>query len=336
MKQPYYLFKHGRLRRKDNTLVLEAKAKEGEEKGQVHAIPVADVESLYIFGELDLNSRLLDFLGQQKIPLHEFNFFGYYAGTYYPRHTESNGDLLVRQVRHYTTKGRRLKLAAGFVRGAAGNIRRNLKYHHTRGADLAKRIAAVEALERKIGPSGSVDSLRGVEGNIRNNYYQAFNAFLKMDEPFRKRVYHPPDTPMNALISFGNALLYATVLSEIYRSPLTPTVGYLHEPGRSRMALGLDLSEVFKPIVVDRLIFWLVNHGALKPRDFERKGKGCYLAESGRKRFVEAYDKRLRVTVKHRELGRSVSYRSLIRHECYKLVDHLKDKARYEPFLAWW
>src|SRR5882672_11820129 len=105
----YYLLNNGRLKRESNTLLVENAA--GEKK----PIPVEDVDSLYVYGEVDLNSRLLNFLTQKKIVLHVFNYFGFYSGSYYPREFLNSGFLLVHQVNHYSNAEKRLALAQEFV-----------------------------------------------------------------------------------------------------------------------------------------------------------------------------------------------------------------------------
>ena len=99
---------------------------------------------------------------------------------------------------------------------------------------------------------------------MRERYYQAWRHILSDGWTFERRVRRPPDNEVNALISFGNSLLYTVCLGEIYRTQLTPTISYLHEPGARRFSLALDLSEIFKPLIVDRAIFRLLNTGQLK------------------------------------------------------------------------
>jgi len=141
---------------------------------------------------------------------------------------------------------------------------------------------------------------------------------------------------LNALISFGNSLLYATTLGAIYRTQLRPTISFLHEPGDRRFSLALDISAVFKPLLVDRLIFKVLNTKMLGTDDFDKDLNYCYLKEKGRKVFVQEYDQRLKTTISHRNLGRKVSYRRLIRLECYKLIKHLMGVQEYRGFRAWW
>ncbi len=404
----YYVLSNGRVKREANTLYIE------NEAGQKRPVPVEDVESLYLYGEVDLNTKLLNFLSQKKIPLHVFNYYGFYAGSYYPREYLHSGYLLVHQVSHYADMDRRLMLARELVRGAAHSLLRNIAYYEKRkggagderepageiGAEEAPSSeggassgvptdpdaeAAVDAvaaapappqeavspegeapedgeadplvgavvwdeaasplgtlrdviggLSDLIGAQAEINMLRGIEGKMRERYYQAWRHILSEGWTFERRVRRPPDNEVNALISFGNSHLYTVCLGEIYRTQLTPTISYLHEPGARRFSLALDLSEIFKPLIVDRAIFRLINTGQLKDSHFDRSLDGCFLTDAGKKLFLGALEDRLATTIKHRRLGRSVSYRHLIRLECYKLIRHLTGAETYRAFRAWW
>jgi len=330
MKRNYYITKNGRLKRKDNTLYLEI------ETGEKKSIPVEDVEGIYLMGETDLNTKLLDFLSQQKIPLHVFNYHGYYSGSYYPREHLNSGFLLVNQVEYYKDKGKRLVIAKELINSAAHNILCNLKYYRHREAGVESYISEIRAKLPEIDNAADIPELMAWEGHIRERYYDSFNAFLELDEEFTKRTKRPPDNMMNALISFGNSLMYATTLGEIYHTHLNPTVSFLHEPGSRRFSLSLDIAEVFKPIIVDHVIFKLINTKMLAEHDFEKDVNFCYLSERGRKIFLREYDERLSTTIMHRSLGRNVSYRHLIKLECYKIEKHVTGIEEYKGFRAWW
>ena len=176
----------------------------------------------------------------------------------------------------------------------------------------------------------------GIEGNIRRVYYAAFPDILGDKYDFQNRVKNPPDNAVNALISFGNSLVYTTCLTEIYRTQLSPLISFLHEPGNRRFSLALDLAEIFKPLLADRILFACLNQQRIKSKDFNKELNFCHLSEKGRKTFVKAYEEKLTTTIQHRKLKRKVSYRRLIRLECYKLVKHITRSEEYEPFKAWW
>jgi CRISPR-associated protein Cas1 len=340
-----------------------------ENAGQIpkKVIPVEDVDSIYIFGEISLNTKFLNFASQNQIPIHVFNYYGFYSGSYYPREFLNSGFLLVKQVEHYTDPAKRLELAKKFVIGAAQNILKNLKYYNspsrtsrntdswsesaeTRNSDeagsgesqnhvvpgLSSQIDTIEGLMSLIGEAKEISELMAIEGNIRQVYYTAFEPILGYDYEFKKRVKRPPNNSVNALISFSNSMVYTAVLSEIYKTQLSPLVSYLHEPGERRFSLALDIAEIFKPILADRLIFKVLNKGMINESDFDKRLNYAYLKDRGRKVFVKEFDDRMQTTIKHRGLGRSVSYRTLIKLECYKLVKHLLGEKGYEPFQIWW
>lgn len=299
-------------------------------------IPIEDVDSLMVFGEINFNARMLHFLSKNSIPAHLFNHYGYYSGSYYPRDYLLSGFLLVNQAEHYKNHKKRVGLALQLVLGAAYNMQRNLKYYNGRLGDLTSYINRIENHVNEVPFAKDIQELMGLEGNIRQTYYAAFPAILGDQFDFEKRVRQPPDNAVNALISFGNAMVYTACLTEIYRTQLSPLISFLHEPGQRRFSLALDLAEIFKPMLADRVLFACLNQGRIKHNDFEKSLNYCYLSKNGRKTFVQAFEEKLQTTIMHRTLKRKVSYRRLIRLECYKLIKHITDAEPYTPFKAWW
>lgn len=354
MGRPYYIFSSGILRRKDNTLYFESveandvfdeevlcfvgypDVDDSEGVSKRKPIPVEDVDSIYVFSEITFNTRFLNFLSQNNILLHVFNYYGFYSGTFYPREFLNSGRLIVKQVENYIFDDLRLILARKFVDGSSYNMLRNLKSYMPND-DLKVYVDAIEEERVKIESCGDISELMACEGHIRNAYYGAWDLITKDDFfAFDKRTKQPPRNAINALISFGNSMLYTAVLGEIYKTHLNPTISYLHEPSERRFSLALDIAESFKPIIVDRLIFKLINKKQISQEDFEVDLNFCYLSEEGRKKFVKEFNDLVESTIKHRNLGRNVSYRGLIRLECYKLIKHLLGDQDYEPIKVWW
>jgi CRISPR-associated protein Cas1 len=299
-------------------------------------IPIEDVDALWVFGELDVNSRALVFLSQNKIPVHFFNYYGFYAGTFYPREYLQAGFVLTRQVRHYSNKRLRVSIAKQFIDAGLHNIMRNLRYYGSRGANVMAQTETLQAEIFRLATVKRIDELMGLEGRARTAYYSAFSGILKDAGDFTKRVRRPPNNMVNALMSFANGLTYTAVLTQIYRSQLDPTISFLHEPGYRRFSLALDLAEIFKPVLADRLLFKMLNTKQLTAKDFAQDLNCCYLKESGRKKVLQVWNDRLQTTIEHRRLKRKVSYERLIRLECYKLVKHLVNDEPYKGFKAWW
>jgi len=323
MTRDYYIFKSGRLRRKQNTIQLETK----EEK---KSIPIHDIHSIHLFGETDLNTKLVVFLNQSGIPLHFYNYYGYYSGSFYPREKLLSGVITVKQVQHYIDSAKRIYLAKEFVRCAIHNILANLKTYQRRRKEIESIISKIKKENKNIEKISTISELMGVEGRAREAYFSSFDLFLRKEFEFEKRTRQPPQNMLNSLISFGNSLAYSTTLTEIYHTQLTPTVSYLHEPGERRYSLCLDVSEIFKPILVDRTVFRLINNRIIKPEHFEEKLNGIYLNESGRKVFLSEYKKKLETTIHNTRLKRNISYQRLIRIECFKLVKHMLGDVQYK------
>ncbi len=141
---------------------------------------------------------------------------------------------------------------------------------------------------------------------------------------------------INTLISFVNSLIYTRVLSEIYKTQLNPTISYLHEAGTRRFSLALDISEIFKPILGDRLIFSLLNKKQINEKSFTKNLNYLHLTKDASKLIVSELDEKLNQTIKCKELNKNVSYQYLMRLECYKLVKHLLGEKKYEPFKMNW
>ncbi|MGB9762269.1 MAG: type I-B CRISPR-associated endonuclease Cas1b [Brevinematia bacterium] len=329
MKKPIYIFSTGRIERKDNTLFLET---ENEKK----AIPVNAVSEIKVFGELDINKRALEFLTANKITLHFFNYYGYYVGSYYPRNYLNSGYIVLKQAEHYLDRDKRLFLAKSFVYGGVRNILKNLDYYRRRGRDLEDVIKEIEKNLTLLEGISSLYEIMQVEGNIRKLYYSKFNFIIQFEDFFfDKRSKRPPENPINALISFGNSLLYTTILSEIYRTHLDPRIGYLHETNKRSFSLNLDIAEIFKPIIVDRVIFSLINKQQIKINHFDHDLNFSYLNDKGKGIFVKEFEEKLNTTLQYKNLGK-VSYRKLLRLECYKLYKHFTEEEVYIPFVGAW
>lgn len=322
------------MSRKDNTLRFTPVDEEGRE-GAPRYIPVEGVSDLYVFGSLDANSALYNFLGKNQVTVHFFDYYEHYTGSFYPKEYLLAGKMQIAQTQHYSDKKKRLTIAKKFIEGAAFNMVKNLRYYQNRGKDLEAYILQIEEFAGQLENAARVAEMMGIEGNIRQVYYMAFDEILA-EFAMEGRSRRPPKNEINALISFGNMMCYTLCLDMIYHTQLNPTISFLHEPGARRYSLALDLAEIFKPILVDRTIFRVINRKEVKGSDFDVKMNYCLIKESGKKTFIQAFEDRLKETIKHRTLKKNVSYKHLVKLECYKLTKHLLGMEEYKPFKVWW
>lgn len=333
-KKTYYLFNPGRLSRKDNTLKFTPINEAGEEQ-KPRYLPVEHVEQLYCFGSIDANSAMYNFLGKNDISVHFFDYYENYTGSFMPKDYLLAGKVQISQTQHYLNKSKRIIIAQKFIEGASYNILKNLNYYNNRGKDLSIIIKKIEKLRLSIPTTTNIKELMGIEGNIRILYYNSFNVIINNHE-MGNRTKQPPLNIVNSLISFGNMMCYSECLRSIHKTQLNPTISYLHEPGARRYSLSLDISEIFKPLLVDRVIFKVLNKKEIQEKDFDKNIGRILLKEKGKKTFITSFENRLQETIKHRSLNRSVSYKHLIKLECYKLQKHILDIEEYKPFKMWW
>ncbi|MCS7028107.1 MAG: type I-B CRISPR-associated endonuclease Cas1b [Raineya sp.] len=334
MKKTYYLFNAGKLSRKDNTLKFTPIDENGNE-AQPKYLPIEDVDNLYAFGSLEVNSALLNFLGKHNINIHFFDYYEHYTGSFVAKDYLLSGKVQIAQTQTYLISEKRLTLARKVLEGATHNILKNLHYYNQRGKDCQTQIQQIEQWLADLKESNNIKQMMALEGNIRQLYYDAFEIIIN-DFSMEGRSKQPPRNEINAMISFGNMLCYTLCLDQIYHTQLNPTISFLHEPGERRYSLALDLAEIFKPILVDRLIFALLNKKQIQQKDFDKNLNFCILKESGKKTFVKAWDEKLKETIQHRSLNKHVSYKYLVRLECYKLIKHILEMEEYKPFKIWW
>lgn len=323
--EKYYIFSNGELKRKDNNIYFNDRA-----------LKIEMTSDIYLFGEVTLNTKCLNFLGQNKKAVHFFNYYGFYTGSFYPKESNVSGKLLVKQVEYFQDREKRVELAREIIKSASDNIFRNLRYYNGRGKDLKNEMEIIKSYQLELDKAQEVNEIMGIEGNIRKVYYSTWSKIINQEIDFEKRVKHPPDNMINTLISFINSLIYTTCLSEIYKTQLNPTISYLHSPGDRRFSLCLDITEIFKPLIVDRMIFSLLNKNMISEDDFAKDSNFYYLKDKGRKKILEEYEKKLNQTITHKELKRDVSYQTLIKLECYKLIKHLLGDKKFDGFKMWW
>lgn len=321
-----YIMSMGELTRKDNSLCFR-------KDGKNIYIPVENTKEIFCFNEVSVNTKLLDFLSQNNIIMHFYNYYGGYSGTYYPRDHYLSGKLLVKQVEKYQND--RMSIARAIVKGIGLNIYEVLYHYYKHGKKEVKSTTdwIKSDFLRLVEKAENVKELMAYEGEVWMRFYDDFQYFLPEDFIMNKRVKRPPDNPINALISFGNTLLYTKTISAIYQTHLDQRINFLHEPSEGRFSLSLDISEVFKPVIVFRTIFDLVNNHRLQvEKHFEKNVNYCILNEDGRKIFVKAFEERMENVFEHERLKRKVTYRTALKLDCYKLIKNILEEKEFIPF----
>ena len=321
-----YIFSKGDLTRQDFSIKYK------NEKGNFY-LPIEKVKEIYCFNELTLSTKLLEILSTAGIIIHFFNYYENYIGSFYPKKLLTSGKVTVKQALVF--ENNRLIIAKSIVNGIAKNIRTVVYHYYRHGIREIKESIDFynKDVEKLLSKAKDIKQILSIEGKIWATFYSSFKYFLPQEFLINKRVKRPPDNPMNAMISFGNTLLYTKTISQIYNTHLDQTISFLHEPSEGRFSLSLDLSEVFKPIIVFRTIFDLVNNKKINvEKHFEEKLNYSLLNEEGKKIFIEAFEDRINQTFEHNKLNRKITYKQSIKLDGYKLIKYIIEDKEFIPF----
>ena len=321
-----YIFSKGDLTRQDFSIKYK------NETGNFY-LPIEKVKELYCFNDITISTKLLDILATAGIIVHFFNYYENYIGTFYPKKSLISGKLVVKQAMTFEKK--RLIIAKAIVNGIAKNIRIVLYHYYRHGAKELKECIDFynKDVKKLLENARNINQVLSVEGKIWAIFYSSFKHFLPEEFIINKRVKRPPDNPMNAMISFGNTLLYTKTISQIYNTHLDQSISFLHEPSEARFSLSLDLSEVFKPIIVFRTIFDLVNNKKINvEKHFEEKLNYSLLNEEGKKIFIQEFENRINKTFEHPKLKRKITFKQAIKLDGYKLIKFILENKKFIPF----
>ncbi len=321
-----YIFSKGDLSQKDFSIKFQ------NERGNNY-IPIKDVKELYCFQDTTFSTKFLGMLSKAGVIMHYFDYYGHYIGSFYPKEYLISGKLVIKQAVKWGNN--RIDIARAIVSGISKNIGA-LLYHYYRH-DKKELKEYIDWLKKDVPKilekSNNINQVLMAEGAIWSKFYDSFKFFLPEDFLMNKRVRRPPDNPINALISFGNSLLYTKTITQIYHTHLNQEISFLHSPSEGRFSLCLDLCEVFKPIIVFKTIFDCVNNRKLQiEKHFIKEYNYCLLNDDGRKIFVKEFDARINQIFEHPGLKRKITYKQAIRLDGYKLIKFIMEDKPFIPF----
>lgn len=321
------VLKDGILRQKDYALLFDGETEDFD-------IPIAETDVINIYASVTFDSGFLQKAMNRGILINLYDKHSSLIGRFYPNAPLKTPVMTFEQLNFYYSDRERLDLARTFVLAALYHMRLNLRYYHKFYPDpyFLGAIAAVNALENEIKECGDYGNLLLLEARTRKVYYSCFDRFIRNPEfSFEKRTKRPPQNAVNAIISFGNTLLYNLFATEIYKSPLDIRVGFLHATNDRAESLNLDFAEIYKPLVVDRTMFALINRKTLNASHFEKtENGGVYLTAEGKQLFLDAFYEKLDTSLLVK--GERFTYRELIKREVRHLIRYFRNSEKYKPF----
>jgi CRISPR-associated endonuclease Cas1/CRISPR-associated protein Cas4 len=290
------------------------------------SFPLKDVSQLVLCGNVAVSAQCLHLLCERGIPVVHLSmghwFYGITCG-----HGLKNAYDRAAQFAVASDDGRRLRFAREFVRAKAQNQRTLLRRNSSEPVDGA--LADMKRLIATLDRCDELDSLLGIEGSLAAVYFQHFATMLQPG-PVRdafapaSRNRRPPRDPLNAMLSFGYAMLAKDATVALMAQGLDPWWGLYHRPRHGRPALALDLMEEFRPLIVDSAVITALNTGRLTPDDFVVSTAGCAMKDKARKTLINAYEQRLDLLLTHPVFGYRCSWRAVIRVQAKLLSKALR------------
>jgi CRISPR-associated protein Cas1 len=295
--------------------VFEVSA-EGNKLGSARIFETSQVS---LFGNVQLSTQALREMCTRGIPLTLFTGGGWFCGI---AHGMSHKNVELRQAQYRASSDPRLclEVASAMVSVKIRNSRTLLMRNHPRLSEEV--LTSLMRLASKAREAANIESLLGIEGASARAYFSEFRGMIKTrtDSPesskwsfdFDGRNRRPPLDPVNAMLSYAYAMLAKDLTVTTMAVGFDPYLGFYHQPRYGRPALALDLMEEFRPIIADSVVLSVINTGVLKPDDFIRRGPAAAFREPARKKFIQAYERRLDTLVSHPVFDYRISYRRVL------------------------
>lgn len=324
----YHIMHDGVLNKKDFSILFE------NPDGKKY-IPVETVDSISIYANVIFSGNFFEMANDEGFCVNFINRAGEQVGRFIPQRWHRSFKAEIAQIDLLNNPKERMALARKFQHANIFNIRAALRYYQRRGheASIDKAVQEITVLLGKVNEAKTIDSLMILEAQARQKYFQCFNTIMAAEDfEFTKRTRRPPKDALNAMISFGNTLLYTRFANEIYQSSLDIRFGILHSSLSRAESLNLDLADLFKPVIVDRTIFTLVNRKMINEvRDFEDSGNGgIYMTYRGKRIFIQEFENKLAQGIDVN--GVKKKYDDLIKAEVRHLQDFFMNGKPYKPY----
>jgi CRISP-associated protein Cas1 len=284
---------------------------------ELASVKLQDISQLVLCGNVQVSTQTVQTLCEASIPVVYLSTGHWFYGISHGIHLRNAYDRAA-QFRFADQPPQCLSFARRLVTDKAENQRTLLRRNAPADHATDRAIGDIDDLIERLPSVDSLEKLLGIEGAIAAAYFRQFSTLLKPRDfdaqwDFSGRNRRPPRDPVNALLSFGYAMLAKECTAAILAEGLDPWWGLYHQPRHGRPALALDIMEPFRPAVVDSAVISAINTGMVQQSSFDTSSSGCILKPDGRKAFIRAYDARLDQLITHPIFDYRCSWRVVIR-----------------------
>lgn len=300
-------------------------SKDGEKLGSAR---LQDTSQLVLCGNIAISAQAIHLLAEASIPIVHLSGGHWFYAITHGQHLRNAFDRAAQfEVARDLVKC--LNFAKQIVLDKAANQRTLLRRNALADPKVQQALDEIDSLAASVPAVTEVESLLGIEGSVAARYFSQFSKLLKPRDfdatwDFTTRNRRPPTDPVNAMLSFGYAMLVKEFTVALLTEGLDPYWGLYHQPRHGRPALALDLMEPFRPTVVDSAVITCINTGMVSQTDFQTSKSGCVMRDTARKAFIRAYDARLDQLITHPVFNYRCSWRIVIRLQARLLARWLR------------
>lgn len=277
---------------------------------------IFETSQVSVFGNVQITIQALREMCFRNIPLSFFSTGGWFYGL---AHGMSHKNVELRRFQFDAAGNLQkcLKLASAMVTAKIKNSRTLLmRNHQALPKEISTRLNRLASASKS---AKTIESLLGIEGAAANAYFSQFSGMLKQRVKnqadaewvfdFNGRNRRPALDPVNAMLSYAYSLLVKDLTVTALSVGFDPFMGFYHKPRFGRPALALDIMEEFRPVIADSVVISVINNGVISPKDFTKRGPAVTFKDPVRKKFIQAYERRMDSLITHPVFGYRISYR---------------------------
>ena len=299
------------------------------------ALPM-DVSNICIYGNVQITTQAITKALRESIPIVFMSRSGNFKGMATP-FTTINAQRRRSQFTALDNPEICRIINSAIVSAKIRNCRNLLRRNANKSADPG--VNELTYYANKSDKCTITNRLRGYEGTAARIYFSFFNHMLHENAinakfSFTKRTRRPPKDPINAMLSFGYALLLKDIIIALELAGLDPMHGFYHISRHSRPALALDIMDSFRPLIVDSVVLSLVNNGRIGKNDFEKRDRGTYFARESSKKLIAEYERRLATKLTDENTGQKIILRTAIYRTAESLALFLSGKQSNINFIT--
>jgi CRISPR-associated protein Cas1 len=329
--QTLYITDNGlQLKKRSNRIAVKKNGKITKE------IPILDLKRVIIIGNSHLTAELMRYLAGKGIEVAFLSSSLRFKFRIVPQ-TSKNIFLRIAQHERYRDKNFRLRISRIFIKTKLKNQKSFLVRYQRNQPDvnLGKYIKLLVNCASKVDNKDSIEGLMGIEGASARGFFEAYGKLIKKEFEFKKREYHPPPDPVNAMLSFGYMLVFNELSGLLEACGFDIYIGFLHSIDYGRASLANDLMEELRSPVIDRLVLYLINKSIIKKTSFKSCSKGVLMEDSARNSFLANYENFMTAPFLDIRTKKSINYRKVLQQRVYEIERTVLNNYDYKPFVLY-